>query len=116
MNPDIAAEAVDAAFEELGIPGCTYTPPSGAVVSGIALMLMRPDDEASLGDARVVVGTVRIDVRTSEVAAPAKGGTFTISTAADAPASLSGKAWRVIAKPQHKDAAQLIWQCEAQAV
>lgn len=106
MNPELAGLAIDAAFEELGIPDCSYAPPAGPAATGVIAMLMRPDDEASPGDSRVVVGTVRIDVRAADVAASAKGGTFTIG----------GASYRVIAAPRLYDAARLVWRCEAQAV
>jgi hypothetical protein len=104
MNPEIGAIAVDAAFEEIGIPGCDYTPPAGSALSDITVIMLRPDDEARFGDGRLRVETVAIDVRASEVAAPIKGGVFTVD----------GAAYTVIAKPERRDSARLIWRCEVE--
>lgn len=106
MNPAIGAEAVDAAFAEFGIAGCTYTPPSGPAVAGIVLMLLGPDAEAAFGDTRAAVATGRIDVRASEVAAPVRDGVFRIGD----------NNYRITAKPTTGDPSRLVWRCPVHAI
>ncbi len=104
MKAEIGAEAVDAAFEDLGEPECSYQPPGGGpVVSGITLIFAQPDDEATLGETRRRVETTRVDVRVSEVAAPVRAGVFTFGV----------RQFRIIAQPERRDRSRLIWQCPA---
>jgi hypothetical protein len=103
MRADIASEAVDAAFEEFG-SSAAYTPPSGPAVDGIAIIRGRPDAEASLGDSRLRVDSVVIEVRASD-ASPAKGGSFAID----------GEDFTIIAAPRRSDPERLIWRCECMA-
>jgi hypothetical protein len=100
VRAEIASEAVDAAFEEFG-SAAVYTPPSGPAVDGITIIRGRPDAEASLGDSRVRVDSVVIEVRASE-ASPARDGTFAIDE----------ETFTVIAAPKRNDPERLIWRCE----
>lgn len=102
MRADIAAQAVDAAFEELGEPGDYLPPSAGVPVFGALLMLSQPDAESGIGEMRARVASARIDVRSSEVANPLKDGRFIIG----------GINYKIISAPQRTDAARLIWSCE----
>lgn len=79
-----------------------YTPPGG---KGVACRIMprRPDETAEFGGSKPVVGSVVIEVRASEVAAPARGGTFTVGE----------MAYTVGAVRRQPDPDRLIWRCEA---
>ncbi len=100
----IAREAVDAAFEDLGTPA-TYTPPGGGAAVACMIQRARPDEAIELGTGRIVEATDMVDVRASEVAAPAKGGTFTVEEAGG-PTTLT-----ITAKPMTTDSERLIWRC-----
>lgn len=104
MRAEIASEAVDAAFEELGSTAA-YIPPSGPAVADILVIRGRPDAEASLGDSRIRVDSVVIEVRTSQ-ASPAKDGSFTVDD----------EDFVIIATPRRNDSERLIWRCECSLV
>lgn len=66
------------------------------------VILTRPDLTSSFGDARVTSETTMLDVRVSEVAAPAAGDTVTI-----------GAEVLVIQGEPLRDRERLAWKCEA---
>lgn len=68
----------------------------------IRIILRRPDEIGTFGETRIVAETVVIDVRVSEVAAPAEGDTFTIGA----------QTFFVQGEPV-RDAERLIWTLEA---
>ena len=99
----VFAEAIDDLFADPNLAvDAVYTPPDG---DGIAcrIMLRRPDETAEFGGAKLVVGSVVIEVRASEISAAAKGGTFTVGDVA----------YTVSAVPRQPDPDRLIWRCEA---
>lgn len=105
MRAEIAAEAVDAAFEELGSPA-NYTPPGGPA-SSCLVMRTRPDAIMSPAMTPIVEASDAIDVRAKEVAQPVEGGTFQLLDDEGAvTATLI-----VAARPVTADAERLIWRC-----
>lgn len=102
MRSDIAAEAVDAAFADLGVTA-SYAPPAGEAAS-CRVITRQPDETVEFGVTKAVIASTIIEVRASEVAAPEKGGVFAVD----------GTSYRIIAKPKRKDSARLIWRCEAE--
>jgi len=67
----------------------------------IRIIMRRPDAIGTFGETRIVAETVVIDVRVSEVAAPAEGDTFTIG----------GETFVVQGEPV-RDAERLVWILE----
>lgn len=68
----------------------------------VRIMIRRPDAVVGFGDARALLPSGLIDVRTSEVSAPA----------IDDSIEVGGKLYDVIATPR-VDTLNLIWTCEA---
>ncbi|MFO1152756.1 MAG: hypothetical protein U1E42_03680 [Rhodospirillales bacterium] len=68
----------------------------------VRAIVRRPDRIGSFGETRIVAETLVIDVRVSEVAAPAEGDTFQIG----------GETFVVQGEPI-SDAERLIWSIEA---
>jgi len=68
----------------------------------VRVILRRPDAIGTFGETRIFSETVVIDVRVSEVTAPAEGDTFTIG----------GETFVVQGEPV-RDAERLIWTIEA---
>jgi hypothetical protein len=66
------------------------------------VILTRPDLTQSFGDARITSETTMLDVRVSEIAAPAAGDTVTIGTEV-----------LVIQGEPQRDRERLAWKCEA---
>lgn len=83
--------AVDAFWEVAGVPPMVPC----------RLMLKRPDDVMEFGGAVIVSGTILVDVRVSEIAAPAAGDVVTIGA----------ERFRVQGKPR-RDRERLVWMTE----
>lgn len=66
----------DACFEEFG-EAATYTPSGGAAAS-VSVIVSAPDRVIALGSAGAIVPDVEVDLRVSEVAAPAKGDAISV--------------------------------------
>jgi hypothetical protein len=66
------------------------------------VILTRPDLGATFGDARITSETTMLDVRVSEIAAPAAGDTVTIA----------GEVLVIQGEPV-RDRERLAWKCEA---
>lgn len=94
---DLAALAIDPNFEIWGL-AASYTPPGGG--SPVACLVIRksPDQEIEVG--RGFMRGDMIEVRKSEIAAPAKGGTFT----------LGAEVLKVLDDPRSEDACRLVWK------
>lgn len=77
---------------------------TGGAGAGAAVRVItkRPDQITGFGDSRAILPTMLIEVRRSEVAAPAAGDTVEID----------GETFAVIATPLI-DSLGLIWACEA---
>ena len=76
----------------------------GGVGAGTVVRIIskRPDQVANFGDSRVMLPTMLIDVRRSQIAAPASGDTVEIDA----------ETFEVIATPVI-DSLRLVWTCEA---
>ncbi|MGD9506947.1 MAG: hypothetical protein AB7I59_04475 [Geminicoccaceae bacterium] len=97
------AQAIDDLFADPNFAvDAVYTLPDGEGVP-CRIMLRRPDETVEFGGSKLVVGSVVVEVRPSEVAAPAKGGTFTVGDAV----------YTIRAVPKKPDPDRLIWRCEA---
>lgn len=100
------AAAIDAIFADPNMAADALWK-AGGTGSGVACRVIRkmPDAEIAFGRSAVKVATILIDVRASEIAAPAKGDTVTIGS----------EVWRIEGAPR-RDRDRLIWTCEAVTV
>lgn len=106
MRASIAAEAVDASFEELGT-AALYVAPGGGPGIDCLVIRSRPDAIVSPHMTPIVDASDAIDVRASDIAAPAEGGVFTLfGLAGEVTATLT-----IAARPVAADAERLIWRC-----
>lgn len=97
------AAAVDDLFADPNLAAnAIYTPPGGEPVA-CRIMLSRPDETVEFGGSKLVVGSVIIEVRASEVAAPVRGGSF----------SIGDEIYTICAAPKQPDPECLIWRCQA---
>ena len=99
----VFAAAIDALFADPNL-GCGAIYRAGGADPGMPtrLILRRPDRVGEFGETRIAAETLMIDVRVSEVAAPAAGDTFEI-----------GDAVYVIQGEPIRDAECLVWSVEA---
>ena len=97
--------AVDAIFADRNMAAdAVWLPAAGGAGIACRVIVNAPDADMAFGASRVTVETVRLDVRVSEVAAPARDDTVTIG----------GDTWQVSAQPR-RDRERLVWQAEAVA-
>lgn len=106
MRSEIAAESVNAAFEELGT-AASYAAPGGGGAVPCRVIRSRPDAVMTPYMTPIVEGSDAIDVRSGEVAQPAEGGIFTLF---DRQGAISATL-TVAARPATADAERLIWRC-----
>lgn len=83
----------------------TYTPPGGGAATACRVILDRSDRDVSAEFTKGVVAGTTIEVRASEVAAPAPGGTFVVA----------GTTYKVRGSPVQRDADRLVWACTVEA-
>lgn len=76
MSNAIAQQALDAIFVLRG-KAASYTPPGDGAVP-VPCIVMREQADAEIGVGRQFMRVNVIDVRRTEVATPAKNGTFTL--------------------------------------
>lgn len=95
--------AIDAIFADNNI-GEDAIWRAGGVGAGVPVRIIRksPDKIIGFGDSRVVISSVLVDVRTSEIALPAAGDTVEIA----------GGVFDIIAEPT-ADTLRFVWTCEA---
>ena len=94
--------AVDATFAVWG-KAATYVPPGGGVPTPCTVIRNARDREMTGFNGRpIMTGTV-IEVRKSEVGAPARGGVFTFAD--------NGAAFAIISDPQAQVPERLVWTC-----
>ena len=103
MVATVFAAAIDALFADPNL-GIEAVYRSGGADPGepVRVILRRPDRIGEFGEARIVAAAVMIDVRVSEVAAPAEGDTFAVD----------GMVYIVQGAPA-RDAERLVWTSEA---
>lgn len=107
MRRSLAAAQIDAAYEELGEPGCTYTPPVGAPILDLLLMLSQPDVSIGEGGGAVIAQTT-IAVRTKD-ATPEKGGSFAVPIRDAADAVIGSETFLITGEPEQLDMLRLEW-------
>jgi len=84
MTPaDIAALPVDAVFATFGVAASYTAPGIGAVAVPCTVLLDAADRVFDTGQGRGVVKGRVVEVRISEIAAPARAGTFTITATSE---------------------------------
>ncbi len=72
--------AMDAIFADPNMATDAVYMPQGSVPhASVRIMLRRPDDARDYGQARILVDTISIDVRQSEVAAPSNGDVYVLN-------------------------------------
>jgi hypothetical protein len=97
------ASAIDTLFADPNL-GLDAVYRAGGADPGVPVrvILRRPDRISEFGETRIVAGTLLIDVRVGEVAAPADGDTI----------ELDGVVYVVQGEPI-RDAERLVWTIEA---
>lgn len=94
---------IDALFNDpLIAQDATYTPGGGGGGQAVRVILRQPDLAVSAFGTSVVVESTIIEVRVSDVAAPAAGAQFDI-----------GGAIHVVSASPKRDSTRLVWVCEA---
>lgn len=74
------AVAMDAIFADPNMATAAVYMPQGSVPHlSVRVMLRRPDDARDYNEARILVDTISIDVRSSEVATPQSGDVYVIN-------------------------------------
>jgi hypothetical protein len=96
----LAALAINAVFSARG-RAATYTPPGGGSSTPCTVIDDSRDRQAVGGLGRPVMRGNVLQVRISEIAAPAKGGTFTIDS----------ETFKIVGDPITEDSGRLIWSC-----
>ena len=100
---DAFSAAIDALFADLNIGRDALWRTGGAGAGTIVRIISkRPDQAANFGDSRVLMPTMLIDVRRSEVPAPTSGDSVEIDA----------ETFEIIATPVI-DSLRLVWTCEA---
>jgi hypothetical protein len=99
----VFAAAVDALFADPNL-GAAAVFRAGAADPGmpVRLIVRQPDRIGNFGETRIAAATLVIDVRVSEVAAPAEGDTI----------EMSGTVYVIQGEPI-RDAERLVWTIEA---
>jgi len=97
---DTETLAVDAVFAAFG-KAATYTPPGGGAATACTVIKDARDREPSGFSGRPILQGTVIEVRKSEIAAPAKGGAFVVG------------AENLVIKsdPEAEDPDRLVWTC-----
>jgi hypothetical protein len=106
---DVFAAATDALFADPNIArGAIWR--AGGVGSGtmVRVVTRRPDEVVGFGDSRAILPTLLIDVRRSDVTAPASGDTVEIPGLGPG----ISETFQIIATPT-LDSMRLVWTCEA---
>jgi hypothetical protein len=94
--------AVDASFAVWG-KAATYVPPGGGVPTPCTVIRNVRDREMTGFSGRPIMRGTIIEVRKSEVGAPARGGVFTFAE--------DGTAFAIISDPEAQDPERLVWTC-----
>lgn len=95
-----AVLAVNAAFIARG-EAATYVPPGGGAATPCRVYVDRAAEVAASDGSTPRRGQVAIDVRRSEIAAPANKGVFTLTA--------SGETFTVNSIPKAQDSAGFVW-------
>jgi hypothetical protein len=95
---------VDAGFVVWG-RAATYVPPGGEVPIPCTVIRNLRDREMAGLNGRPVMQGILFEVRRSDIANPAKGGTFVID----------GSSFSIASDPESNDPDRLVWTCTVQA-
>lgn len=98
-STDRAQRTVDSVFKEHGREAL-YTPPTGVAVA-CTVIRNSADQAIDFGSGRPVAAGDIIEVRKSEVLAPKRGGTFTMS--------VGGDVVRIMDDARSEDPDRLVW-------
>lgn len=102
---DAFAAAINALFADPNIARDARWRAGGTGAGTVVrIITKRPDQAANFGDSRVMLPTMLVEVRRSQVAAPASGDTV----------EMDSETFEVIATPAI-DSLRLVWTCEAAA-
>jgi hypothetical protein len=96
----LAALAINAVFAARG-EAASYSPPGGGSSTPCTIINDGSDRQAAGTLGRAVTRGNVLQVRKSEIAAPAKGGTFTTDS----------ETLKILGDPVSEDAGRLIWTC-----
>lgn len=95
------AAAINAIFADPNMAvAATYRPRDGGADVACRVILQQADEVTDFGSSRIVSGTLRVDVRVAEVAAPVDGDLFII-----------GPRNVVVHGAPMLDSAGLVWRC-----
>ncbi|MFZ3484206.1 head-tail joining protein [Sphingomonas sp. 3-13AW] len=108
---DPFAPALDALFHGPGSEAADYVTESG-VQEGVRVIRSRPTADAPFGDSRIRQDTCMIDVRRSEVPAPAAGDRFLIREI-DPAAQAEVLTVCIVTGDPALDVERMTWTCEA---
>ena len=89
-----AQRTIDAVYRQWGFLA-TYTPPSGPAIEGITILRGAPDVQLAGVNGGPFMQADEVEVRISEVAAPVKGGTYTLAE--------GGEVLTILSDPQSRD-------------
>lgn len=95
--------ALDAIFADPNLAAdATWRSARGGPLLPCRVILARPDSLSTFGDAQIVSDTVRLDVRSGEIAAPCNGDRVQVGS----------EIFTLQGEPR-RDRLRLVWQCEA---
>jgi hypothetical protein len=92
--------AIDASFAVWG-KAATYLPPNGAAAIPCTVIKDLRDRELNGLNGRPFLQRMLIEVRSSDIAAPAKGGTFIVE----------GSSFSIESDPESGEPERLVWRC-----
>lgn len=102
---DAFAAAIDVLFGDQNLAtDAVYRVGGAGGGTAIRAVLRRPDVEMSMGDTRLIVDSVHIDVRAADVQAPAIGDTIQIGD----------DVYAIHGQPR-RDVLRMVWMIEARA-
>lgn len=94
--------AIDVLFNDPNISvGATYTPPVSGPPVTCRVILDNADQEIKFGAGRQFDAGLTIEVRVSEIAAPARGGSFAVGNTT----------YSILDDPMTSDPDRLVWKC-----
>jgi|GEM_PF-4230411 len=93
------AKALDRVFARFGVAASYLSP--ALVTTACVVVINEVDDATTLGNVPIIAGQMIVEVRASELAAPAKGGVFTAD----------GRDFKIVSAPKREDPSGLVWTC-----
>jgi hypothetical protein len=96
---DAFSSALEDVYATFGTPARYISP--DLVTTPCVIVIAGADDVASLGNVQIVAGQTIIEVRSSEIVTPKKGGVFVVEA----------REFRIVAAPKNEDPDRLVWTC-----